>query len=196
MTVGTDVVDVNRETLEPLPQFSLKQVLAITMAFTVLGFGIGFLVAARNEAPSSIDMGFTRDMVDHHDQALRMALVVLNKPDIDGGVRNFATEVLLFPRWKLGIMDTYLANWHQQRGDLERTSMQWMDMGTPVAAMPGMATAAQLENLKGAGGADADRLFLTMMREHHRGGVHMSQYAAAHASDGDVRELATRMAQY
>ena len=47
MTVGTDVVDVNRETLEPLPQFSLKQVLAITMAFTVLGFGIGFLVAAR-----------------------------------------------------------------------------------------------------------------------------------------------------
>ena len=105
-----------------------------------------------------VDVGFTRDMVDHHDQAVRMA-------------------------------------WHQQRGDLERTSMQWMDMGTPVAAMPGMATAAELENLKGAGGADADRLFLTMMREHHRGGVHMSLYAAAHASDGDVRELATRMAK-
>ena len=196
MTVGTDVVDVNREMLEPLPQFSLSKVLPITVAFTVLGFGIGFLVAARNEAPSSIDMGFTRDMVDHHDQALRMALVVLNKPDIDGGARNFATEVLLFLRWELGIMDTYLANRHQQRGELERTSMQWMDMGTPVAAMPGMATAAQLEILKGADGADADRLFLTMMREHHRGGVHMSQYAAAHASDGDVRELATRMAQY
>jgi len=196
MTVGTDVVDVNRETLEPLPQFSLKKVLAITVAFTVLGFGIGFLVAARNEAPSSIDVGFTLDMVDDHDQAVRMALVVLNKPDIDGGVRNFATEVLLFPRWELGIMDTYLANWHQQRGDLERTSMQSMDMRTPVAARPGMATAAQLENLKEAGGADADRLFLTLMREHHRGGVHMSQYAAAHASDGDVRELATRMAQY
>ena len=196
MTVGADVVDVNREMLEPLPQFSLSKVLPITVAFTVLGFGIGFLVAARNEAPSSIDMGFTRDMVDHHDQALRMALVVLNKPDIDGGARNFATEVLLFLRWELGIMDTYLANRHQQRGELERTSMQWMDMRTPVAAMPGMATAAQLEILKGADGADADRLFLTMMREHHRGGVHMSQYAAAHASDGDVRELATRMAQY
>ena len=196
MTVGADVVDVNREMLEPLPQFSLSKVLPITVAFTVLGFGIGFLVAARNEAPSSIDMGFTRDMVDHHDQALRMALVVLNKPDIDGGARNFATEVLLFLRWELGIMDTYLANRHQQRGELERTSMQWMDMRTPVAAMPGMATAAQLEILKGADGADADRLFLTMMREHHRGGVHMSQYAAAHASDGDVRETATRMAKY
>ena len=196
MTVDTDVVDANREALEPLPQFSLKKVLAIAVAFTVLGFGIGFLVAARNEEPSSIDLGFTRDMIDHHDQAVRMALVVLNKPDIDGGVRNFATEVLLFQRWELGIMDTYLANWNQQRGDLERVSMQWMDMGTPVVAMPGMATAAQLEKLKGAGGPDADRLFLTMMREHHRGGVHMSQYAAAHASDGEVRELATRMAKY
>jgi uncharacterized protein (DUF305 family) len=135
-------------------------------------------------------------MIDHHDQAVRMALTTLTKPDIDTGVRNFATEVLLFQRWELGIMDTYLAEWHQQRGDLERVSMQWMDMGTPVAAMPGMATTTQLEQLKSAHGTDADRLFLTLMREHHRGGVHMSQFAAEHGSVRDVRALATRLAAY
>ena len=197
----TDAIEIEHheepsEVLEPLPQFSLLKVLAVAVAFTVLGFGIGYLVATRDAEPSAVDLGFTRDMIDHHDQAVRMALTTLTKPDIDTGVRNFATEVLLFQRWELGIMDTYLAQWHQQRGDLDRVAMQWMDMGTPVAAMPGMATTTQLEELKAARGADADRLFLTLMREHHRGGVHMSQFAAEHASDGDVRALATRLAAY
>ena len=74
--------------------------------------------------------------------------------------------------------------------------MQWMDMGSPVSAMPGMASEVQLDELRDAEGADADRLFLTLMREHHRGGAHMSLNAAANASDGDVRSLARRMATY
>ncbi len=192
----TETLDAPREELEPLPQFSLKKVLAVAVAFAVLGFGIGYLVATRQEEPTAVDVGFTRDMIDHHDQAVRMAMFVLAKPDIDTGVRNFATEVLLFQRWELGIMDTFLDQWNQQRGDLERVSMQWMDMGTPVSAMPGMASTTQLDELKSADGSDADRLFLTLMREHHRGGAHMSEHAAEHASDSDVRELATRMAQY
>lgn len=192
----TETLDAPREVLEPLPQFSLKKVLAVAVAFAVLGFGIGYLVATREEEPTAVDLGFTRDMIDHHDQAVRMAMFVLTKPDIDTGVRNFATEVLLFQRWELGIMDTFLDQWNQQRGDLERVSMQWMDMGTPVASMPGMASTTQLDELKSAGGSDADRLFLTLMREHHRGGAHMSEYAAEHASDSQVRELATRMALY
>ena len=79
------------------------------------------------------------------------------------------TEVLLFQRWELGIMDTFLDQWNQQRGDLERVSMQWMDMGTPVSAMPGMASTTQLDELKSAGGSDADRLFLPAhRRKAHR----------------------------
>jgi uncharacterized protein (DUF305 family) len=196
MTDLTDMGRVDEEQLEPLPQFGVKKILAVAVAFLVLGFGIGYLVATREAEPSAVDLGFTRDMIDHHDQAVRMALTTLRKPDIDSGVRNFATEVLIFQRWELGIMDTYLAEWHQQRGDLERVAMQWMDMGAPVADMPGMATTDRLAELESATGKDADRLFLTLLREHHRGGIHMSQYAAEHASDSDVRALASRMANY
>ena len=61
--------------------------------------------------------------------------------------------------------------------------------------MPGLATAEQMQALRDATGADADALFLELMSEHHRGGVHMAAYAAAHAKDADVRALATVMAR-
>jgi uncharacterized protein (DUF305 family) len=38
-------------------------------------------------------------------------------------------------------------------------------------------------------------LFLTLMIDHHRGGVHMASYAAEHAGDEDVRQLAARIAR-
>ena len=38
-------------------------------------------------------------------------------------------------------------------------------------------------------------LFLDLMADHHRGGLHMSEYAFANAGDGDVQELAARIAR-
>ena len=37
-------------------------------------------------------------------------------------------------------------------------------------------------------------MFLDLMTVHHRGGVEMAEYAAAHAADPKVRALAARMA--
>lgn len=37
-----------------------------------------------------------------------------------------------------------------------------------------MATPAQLDQMRSARGTDADRLFLTLMIAHHRGGVAMA----------------------
>jgi uncharacterized protein (DUF305 family) len=69
-------------------------------------------------------------------------------------------------------------------------------MGTSVADMPGMQTDEALDELAAASGREADRLFFTMMREHHIGGVHMAEYAAEHAGSSRVRELASRMARF
>jgi uncharacterized protein (DUF305 family) len=61
--------------------------------------------------------------------------------------------------------------------------------------MPGMQSDDTIAALRAASGADADRLFLTMMRDHHRGGVHMAEYAAEHAGSTRVRNLASMMAR-
>ena len=48
---------------------------------------------------------------------------------------------------------------------------------------------------RSSSGAEADEMFLRLMSEHHRGGLHMAEYAAEHSTDERVRSLAERMAR-
>jgi uncharacterized protein (DUF305 family) len=48
--------------------------------------------------------------------------------------------------------------------------------------------------LRNASFAEADALFLELMAEHHRGGIHMASYAAEHATTDDVGDLAAALA--
>ena len=164
------------------------------MACLVVGVNIG-----RPDVPGddSVDVGFLQDMIDHHDQGVAMAQLMLDS-DAAPVVKGFAKEVVLLQRWDLGKMDAWLADWGKLRGDLDRTDvMGWMP-GMPrsltVAAMPGMASEEQLDQLEAATGPEKSRLFLTMMRDHHRGGLHMADYAATHAKTEKVHDLAELIA--
>ncbi len=72
--------------------------------------------------------------------------------------------------------------------------MEWMGMGMTVGWMPGMASDTDLAALRAATGDEADRLFLELMAEHHRGGVSMGLAAVERADDERVVELAARQA--
>jgi uncharacterized protein (DUF305 family) len=60
--------------------------------------------------------------------------------------------------------------------------------------MPGMATPAQLAELASADGVRAERLFLTLMIAHHRGGVLMADAVLTTTEQPQVRRLATAIA--
>jgi uncharacterized protein (DUF305 family) len=60
--------------------------------------------------------------------------------------------------------------------------------------MPGMATPAQLAELAHADGVPAERLFLTLMIAHHRGGVLMADAVLTTTEQPQVRRLATAIA--
>jgi uncharacterized protein (DUF305 family) len=72
--------------------------------------------------------------------------------------------------------------------------MAWMGHEMSAGSMTGMATDDQLAALNTATGRDLDLMFLDLMTAHHRGGIEMANYAAAHAADPRVRALAERMA--
>ena len=55
-------------------------------------------------------------------------------------------------------------------------------------------TPADLQALAAASGTDAERRFLELMTEHHRAGVTMAEYAAAHATTDKVVRLAELIA--
>lgn len=167
--------------------------LAVVLAL-LLGVG-GVLVYQKAMTPGagSVDVGFMQDMTTHHQQAVEMASVVAENGD-DADIRAFAREILAFQQYEVGYMEALLEDWGQWPFPQDRTAMEWMGMASTPADMPGMQPEAKIEQLADAKGKDVDALFIPMMIDHHRGGVHMAEYAAKHASDPRVRDLAQRIA--
>lgn len=179
--------------LPPLGGLSWPKVVVLVLAFAFLGGAIGHWIGhAGPPGESSVDAGFYQDMIHHHQQAISMALYEQTNGN-DPVVVGYATEILRRQEYEIGVMSAKLDEWgySTSAGD---TAMDWMGMSTPVDQMPGLATAQQMNDLKNAKGADADVRFLELMSNHHRGGVHMADYAYRHADSSSVRDLAQRMA--
>jgi len=181
------------ELLPPLGGLSWPKVVVLVLAFAFLAGAVGHWIGhAGPPGEESVDAGFYRDMIHHHDQAISMAMYEQANGS-DPVVVGFANEILRRQEYEIGVMSSKLDQWGYTTSPGE-TAMEWMGMGTPVAQMPGLATDDQMQRLKAAKGAEADALFLELMSNHHRGGVHMADYAYRHAESSSVRELAQRMA--
>lgn len=199
-----DVVDSEDDTADDLDDRELDEgdwssglswakVVSLIAAFTLLGGAIGYFVSTKEQVQggSAVDVGFYRDMITHHDQAVEMALLEIANGE-DPLVIGFAREIVIFQRYEIGRMTEALLRWGVT-GDRPETAMGWMGMPVPVSGMPGLANDTQLEALRAAQGPDADALFLDLMAEHHRGGVHMATYAMENGSDPVVVDLAAYM---
>lgn len=168
-------------------------VLAVAAVAAVVGATLSQRIGAPPEA-GSVDVGFMQDMTLHHEQAVEMASIAAENAT-DPVVRGFAREVLVFQPREIGYMEALLEDWGHWPFDPNRTAMAWMGMPTLASEMPGMQPDREVAGLRGVTGPAADAEFLRRMTEHHRGGIHMAEYAAEHASDQRVRDLARRMAE-
>ncbi len=61
--------------------------------------------------------------------------------------------------------------------------------------MPGMATEAELAELRDLSGTAFDVRFLQLVIRHHQGGLEMAEYARDHAAVPAVRQLAGSIAE-
>jgi uncharacterized protein (DUF305 family) len=144
-------------------------------------------------SPNAVDAGFATDMFDHHQQALQMALLAMDKATTTP-VRTLAVKMVVAQQSESGRFLQYLEERGLPQGDPDRTVMSWMGMPVPRAQMPGLATPAEMLALTNAIGPEVDRLFLDLMVRHHEGGVHMAEYAHQHAANEPLRDAAGRMA--
>ena len=172
---------------------SWPRVVAIAAAVAFLGFAVGvFVTRDRPPGAASAEVGFLQDMITHHDQALGVATLTIAHGE-DPTVRSYAREVIAFQSYEIGLMTQMLRDRGHTRDDRSDEAMAWMDMPVPVEAMPGMLGDEQLAAVSAARGTDIDRLFLELMAEHHRGGLHMAQAAPGLVDDDEVAGLAARM---
>jgi uncharacterized protein (DUF305 family) len=154
-------------------------------------------------AAGSVDVGFAQDMTVHHSQATQMAAWERDHTT-DPDLRQLAYDIEATQTAQIGRMQGWLELWGAAAQPVGRQYMTWMasdlthdgmTMGTTggVTTMPGMASAADLKNLRAATGTQLDVLFLQLMLRHHEGGASMLSYAAQHASEPQVRNLAAQM---
>ncbi|HEV7742048.1 MAG TPA: DUF305 domain-containing protein [Pseudolysinimonas sp.] len=184
-----------------------RLVVAAVLAAVLLGTG-GFLIgrfsspqAAAVPATSSAAAGFLRDMQVHHAQAVDMAMTIRDI-STDPAVRRLAYDIALGQSQQSGQMYGLLESWNLTQASSE-PAMTWMSQpvldgssgdhghgATTDGTMPGMATSAQLAQLRGATGVEAEKLFLTLMIAHHRGGLAMAEGVLARTTVPQVVSMA------
>jgi uncharacterized protein (DUF305 family) len=202
MTAATehsqDLVSVER------PRYPRWLVVTLGLICAAALFAAGFAVAipsrvgrpAAMPGDTSVDAGFTRDMLVHHQQAVSMAGMTRDRTG-DAAVRLLAYDMETQQLTESGVFKGWLDGWGLL-GESDAEPMAWMGSGhmhmQSDGRMPGMATTAELTRLKSLTGRELDVLFLQLMIRHHQGGIPMAQYAAEHAETAYVRTAARKMA--
>ena len=184
---------------DSLSDESVQRLLRLVLIVLVTAVVTGLFAAAAiwalgaDDEPSApmnaVDVGFLQDMLDHHDQALLISNLYLDD-NSDGDAAPYAREVIMFQERDIGWMEDWLAEDGYARGEADRVAMVWMDEPTPVAEMRGMQTPERLQELADASGTEADRLFFEIMTDHHLGGVHRADHAAANGAREEIIEFA------
>jgi uncharacterized protein (DUF305 family) len=210
------------EVAPPLAGHRATQIVALVLAVVlalVTAAVLGRATASgKSPGDSSAAAGFARDMTDHHAQAVDMATIIGQRTK-SADVRTLATDIALTQTNQMGQMQGWLNQWGLTLGRTGQP-MQWMTANSgmdmshqhtaangnlipamdpalmrPLAdgRMPGMATDAQINQLRSLPVAQADVLFLQLMIAHHRAGVAMAQMVQLLTRERVVDRLASTM---
>ena len=133
------------------------------------------------------DIEFASGMIPHHESAIMMAQMAQDQAG-DQRVKDLAARIEAAQGPEIEKMSGWLADWSAAAsssatddgmGGMDHGGMDDGDMG-------GMDTGA----LAGMSGTEFDRMFLTMMIEHHRGAVEMAETEIADGQNADAIALA------
>ncbi|PRB09570.1 DUF305 domain-containing protein [Microbacterium sp. MYb62] len=140
------------------------------------------------EAPAPADAGvndadvmFASMMIVHHEQAIEMSDIVLAAEGATPEVTALAAQIKEAQGPEIEQLEGWLDDWGVSPDDRDATGMDHGD---------GMMSADDLAALDAAEGAEASRLFLEQMIEHHEGAVDMAQAQVDDGSDPDAIDLA------
>ncbi|WP_374115619.1 DUF305 domain-containing protein [Streptomyces sp. NK15101] len=132
-----------------------------------------------DESPNGADFRYVQMMTVHHRQALTMTALAPGRAS-SSQVRKVAERIAAAQRPEIDAMEGWLKT---NGGPREQGAHDHH-------SMPGMATEAQLEELRSAKGAAFDELFLRLMITHHEGAVTMAAEVLSEGNNGLVEEMA------
>lgn len=129
------------------------------------------------------DVTFATGMIPHHQQAIEMADMALNKAS-NSKLLAMATNI----KAAQGPENTQMSGWLVGWGQPVPTGSMSMDM--PGMDHGGMMSGAEMAQLGAAAGGAFDRLWVQLMIKHHQGAVQMAQTELSAGQNADAKALA------
>ncbi|WP_433828700.1 DUF305 domain-containing protein [Actinoplanes sp. CA-015351] len=134
-------------------------------------------------AYNSIDVAYVQMMIAHHDQAVAMADLAPGRAG-NSALKRLAERISVGQKLEVD----YLKSWLKDRNQPES------DPGHDHSTMPGGQSPEKIAALTAATGAGFDRLFVSMMTEHHKGAQQMAGDLLKSGVDERLSELANESA--
>jgi uncharacterized protein (DUF305 family) len=138
--------------------------------------------AGSSDAHNAADVAFATDMIPHHGQAIEMATMALTR-STNPEVRALATSIKGAQQPEILKMSGWLRQWKEPVPSASMGAMQGMHV-------KGMMTEADMTKLNKASGAEFDKMWLSMMTDHHRGAIDMANSELAAGADSSAKALA------
>ncbi|GAA2824916.1 DUF305 domain-containing protein [Crossiella cryophila] len=135
--------------------------------------------------PGDADFRYVSMMIPHHRQALEMTALAPDRAQHQD-VRGLAARIDGAQAPEIQAMSAYLQRHKKPVPEAHAGGGH----GSGDAAMPGMASFADMVHLKNSRGADFDKLFVRLMIAHHEGAVKMANDVLASGHDIFVEEMA------
>ena len=126
---------------------------------------------------NAADTMFAQGMIPHHEQAVEMSEMMLQKKDIPASVTDLATRIKAAQAPEIETMTDWLKSWNESA-----------TMGAGHT-MDGMISADDMKQLEAAQGTEAAKLFLTQMVAHHQGAVMMAKTEMSQGKNADAIKL-------
>lgn len=153
---------------------------------------------------NSADVTFAQSMIPHHQQAVEMAKLAPSRAS-NSEVKKLAAGIQEAQDPEIVQMQTFLRTWGatSNSGDMDSmpgmtampgtSSMPDMSSMPGMSDMPGMMGQKDMTALEKAKGAAFDRMFLTMMTEHHQGAITMAQTELTQGQNTEAKALAQKI---
>lgn len=138
--------------------------------------------AASDATWNDADVAFVQGMIPHHEQAVEMSDMMTGRT-VSNSTAALAEQIRAAQTTEVALMQSFLVEWGVEM-DPHAGHSGDHSMGE------GMMSDEQLDELESAGGVDFERMWLTMMLEHHQGAVAMANTVLSGGSDPRVRTLA------
>ncbi|MET3161824.1 UNVERIFIED_ORG: uncharacterized protein (DUF305 family) [Arthrobacter sp. UYEF10] len=144
------------------------------------GTGSGMMPSSAPAAAAehnAADTMFAQGMIPHHEQAVEMSEMMLQKKDIPASVTDLATRIKAAQAPEIETMTGWLKSWNESA-----------TMGAGHT-MDGMMGDDDMKGLEAAQGTEAAKLFLKQMITHHEGAVMMAKTETSQGRNVDAIKL-------